>query len=167
MLAKINGLFRLTRDVEIMYTQSGVSIAKFGLACSEKYKDKETQLFLDAVAFGKAGEILAQYAGTKGTQIMLSGKLQTESWVDQNQQKRSKVSMTIEDFDFVSNKGTSQNQTQQQSQQQAPQQQQSYQQPQQQEQRPSSNSVPVIDIAEEDIPFAPIGLQYPMSLFVI
>lgn len=102
-LAKVNGLFRLTRDAEIVNTQSGISITKLGIACSEKYKDKETQLFLDAVAFGKTGEIISQYAGTKGTQIYLSGKLQTESWQDQQSgQKRSKTSMTIESFDFVS-----------------------------------------------------------------
>ena len=103
-LAKINGLFRLTRDAELINTQSGSVIAKFGLACSEKYKDKETQLFLDAVAFGKTGEIISQYAGSKGSQIYLSGKLQTETWQDNaTGQNRSKVSMTIESFDFVSN----------------------------------------------------------------
>lgn len=150
MLAKISGLFRLTRDVEIVQTQSGMSIAKFGLACSEKYKDKETQLFLDAAAFGKAGEIIAQYAGSKGTQIMLSGKLQTESW-EKDGQKRSKVSMTIEDFDFVSNKGASQGQPQQQQHggygnpNKQGQQQQQYNQPMPQQPLPIDN--------DQDIPF--------------
>ena len=139
-LAKVNGLFRLTRDIELINTQSGSVIGKLGLACSEKYKDKETQLFLDAVAFGKTAEILSQYAGTKGTQIFLSGKLQTESW-EKDGQKRSKTSMTIESFDFVS-KGQ---------QEQAPQQQ-SYQAPQQQA-RGNASPVQVIDIDEDEIPF--------------
>ena len=47
----------------------------------------------------------------------------------------------------------------------APTQQQSYQAPAQQ--MPKPDSVPVIDIQDEDIPFAPIGLQYPMSVFVM
>lgn len=173
MLAKINGLFRLTRDLEIATTQGGVTIGKFGLVCSEKYKNKETTLFIDGVAFGKTAEILAQYAGNKGTQIYLSGKLQTESW-EKDGQKKSKISMTIEGFDFVSNKQQQQSNYSenpnssngQQSYQ--PQQQQSYQQPQAQyenkqgqpvsqqqyqQQRPSSSQVPVIDIDEESIPF--------------
>ena len=103
MLAKINHLFRLTRDMEVSVSQSGMAVGSMGLACSEKYKDKETQLFLDAKCFGKVAEILQQYAGTKGTQIMLSGKLQTEQWDDKTTgQKRSKIVMIVEGFDFVS-----------------------------------------------------------------
>ena len=104
MLSKCQGLFRLTRDLELRYGSSGTPIAKLGLACSEKYKDKENKLFIDATCFGKQAEILNSYANTKGTQIFIVGKLQTEEWVDQNQQKRSKISMIIESFDFVSNK---------------------------------------------------------------
>ncbi|MEA2091933.1 MAG: single-stranded DNA-binding protein, partial [Campylobacterota bacterium] len=97
-----------------------------------------------------------------------SGKLQTESWTDnQTNQKRSKTVMIVEGFDFVSNKGSSSSQPQQNDNQaysqphengynqqqgqdyQAPQQQQSYQQPQQ---MPSSD-VPEIDINEDEIPF--------------
>lgn len=107
MLAKITGIFRLTRDLELRYGTSGNAIAKLGLACSEKFKDKETTLFLDAVAFSKPAEILNQYAGTKGTQLFLSGKLQTESW-ETDGQKRSKVSMVIESFEFVGKKSESQ-----------------------------------------------------------
>lgn len=101
MLCKCTGLFRLTRDAELIYGNNGNAILKLGLACSEKFKDKETQLFIDAVAFGKPAEIISQYAGSKGTQLFLSGKLQTESWQAKDGSNRSKVSMTIEGFEFV------------------------------------------------------------------
>jgi len=102
-LCKVNGLFRLTRDAELKYSQDGKPILKIGLACSEKFGDKETQLFIDATVFGKQAEIINEWAGTKGTQIFLSGKLQTEQWVDQQSgEKRSKISMIVEGFDFVS-----------------------------------------------------------------
>lgn len=115
MLAKINGLFRLTRDITLEYTASGMAVAKIGLACSEKYKDKEVRLFLDATAFSKTAEILSQYAGTKGTQIYLSGKLVTDSWDDKNTgEKRYKTTMTIEGFDFVSGQNTGAQPAQQQ-----------------------------------------------------
>ena len=84
MLAKITGLFRLTRDLELIKTDAGISIAKLGLVNSEKYKGKETTLFIDAVAFSKPAEILHQYAGKKGNQIYLTGKLHTDPWVDSN-----------------------------------------------------------------------------------
>ena len=167
MLAKVNGLFRLIRDMELVNTQSGTTIGKLGLVCSEKYKDKETTLFIDGICFGKTAEILSQYAGSKGTQIYLSGKLQTENWQDNNGQKRSKISMTIEGFDFVSNKNQSNNQQQQSCQ---PQQQQSYQAPaptyqnaqkqqitqqqyQQNQQQQMPMQPPVIDIDEDGVPF--------------
>lgn len=100
-LAKITGMFRLTRDAELRYGQNGNAILKMGLACSEKFGDKETQLFIDATSFGKQAEIINQYAGSKGTQIFVSGKLQTEQW-EKDGQKFSKNTMIIESFDFVS-----------------------------------------------------------------
>lgn len=113
MLPKVTGLFRMTKDTEIFQTQSGTSITKMGLAASEKYGDKETKLFIDAVAFGKTGEIISQYAGTKGTQILLTGKIQLEQWQDKNTgENRSKVSMVVDGFDFVSGQNQSQGQGQ-------------------------------------------------------
>lgn len=111
MLAKINGLFRLTRDAELIMSQSGTAILKLGLACSEKRGDNESQLFLDATAFGKPAEIINQYAGTKGTQMFLSGKLQTESWQDKQGNNRSKTTMIIEAFEFVGGKKEAQHNT--------------------------------------------------------
>jgi len=133
MLCKCCGLFRLTRDMELSYTASGMAIGKLGLACSEKYKDKETVLFLDATSFGKQAEILKQYAGTKGTQIYLTGKLQTDSWTDKEGNKKSKTVMIIEGFDFVSNKEA---------------------QPQKKEMPPVyRENIPADDIDESSIPF--------------
>lgn len=155
MLPKINGLFRLTRDCEMAYAQSGTAVAKFGLAASEKYKDTETKLFIDAVAFGKTGEILQQYAGTKGTQVYLTGKIQLDQWQDKNTgENRSKTTMVIEGFDFVSNGGGNSGNAQQggQSQQQRPQQQNQYQPSMQGQQPPQQRPMNDFDLSE-DIPF--------------
>ena len=169
MLAKIQGLFRLTRDCEIRYLSDGKPVAKLSLACSEKYGDKETQLFIDATIWGKQAETFNQYAGRKGNQVFIVGKIQTEQW-ENNGQKHSKISMTVESFDFVSNRSgndtqsyshDSHNVNNSQSQASAQQQSQSYQAPSQQQQSyqeparqmPSSNEVPVIDIDEDEIPF--------------
>ena len=103
MLAKIQGVFRLTKDLELKYLQDGTAVAKLGLACSEKFKEKETQLFLEASIFGKASEVLNQYAGSKGTQIFLTGKLKTEQW-EKDGQKQSKTVMMVEDFQFLGSK---------------------------------------------------------------
>lgn len=157
MLCKCQGVFRLTRDLELKYLSDGKPVAKLGLACSEKYKDKETQLFLEASVFGKPAELLNQYAGAKGTQIFLAGKLKTEQW-ESNGQKHSKTVMMIEDFQFLGSSQTN-NQAPQQggysgNQYQAPQSNQTnhtaYREPQRQ--MPDKNSLPEIDM-DEEIPF--------------
>lgn len=150
-LAKINGLFRLTRDAELKYTQDGKPILNMGLACSEKFGEKENQLFLDATAFGKPAEILNQYAGEKGTQIFLSGKIHTESW-EKDGTKHSKTKMTIESFDFVSKpKGEQQEQKPYQPPQPEYAKHTDYRNPEAQPM--PKNTLPEIDVNEDEIPF--------------
>ena len=142
MLPKINGLFRLTRDAELAYAQSGTAVLKMGLAASEKYKDKESTCFIDATCFGKVAEIIHQYAGQKGGQIYLTGKLELQQWNDKNTgEKKSRHSMIIEGFDFVSNGGN----------------QQQYQQPQYQYQQGATRQAPAYQPndfdSEDSVPF--------------
>ena len=143
-LFKVCGLCRLTRDAELKYSQDGKAILKMGIVSSEKFGDKESQCFLDATAFGKQAEIINEWAGTKGTQIFISGKLQTETWTDKDSgQNRSKQSMIVESFDFVSKpKDTGEKQP--------------YQMPEPQYEKkpmPENNNLPEIDINEDEIPF--------------
>ena len=100
MLPKITHLFRLTRDPETQFTTGGLQVTKLGLAASEKYKEKETQLFIDATAFGKTAEFIATVS--KGQRIFATGKIQTEQWEDKNGGgKRSKTTMIIDSFDYI------------------------------------------------------------------
>lgn len=92
-------MFRLTREPELKYSQSNVALCKVGLACSEKYKDKETQLFIDGTAFGKTAEMLNGVQ--KGHRVFVHGKINTESWQGQDGQKHSKTVMVIESFEFI------------------------------------------------------------------
>lgn len=137
-LPRLSGLFRLTRDAELKYSQQGTAILKMGLASSEKYGDKETQCFIDATVFGKPAEILNQYSGQKGNQIYLFGKLQTESW-EKDGQKNFKHSLIVEGFDFVAGvnckKETGANA------------------PVVHERKMPENNLPEIDINEDEIPF--------------
>ena len=142
---------------------------------------KEEVCFVDITFFGRSGEIANQYL-RKGSKILVEGRLNFEQWVDQNGQKRSKHSVIAETMQMLDSKGDNQGAgynapsqgeqpayqqpAQQQPNYNAPQQQQpSYQAPQQQKpsynnqanaqsrQMPSPDSVPVIDIDEDEIPF--------------
>ena len=142
---------------------------------------KEEVCFVDITFFARSAEIANQYL-RKGSKILVEGRLNFDQWVDQNGQKRSKHSVVVETMQMLDSKGDNQGAgynapaqggqpayqaPQQQAQQtyNAPQQQQSYQAPQQQQQptynqaqtqsreMPSNDSVPVIDIDEDEIPF--------------
>ncbi len=100
----------LTRDVEMRTTPSGQSVANFSLAVSRSWKGQDGQQqeqtsFINCVAWGKTGEIIAQYV-SKGNPLLVSGRLDQRSWDDKESgQKRSTVEVVVEDFNFVSSSG--------------------------------------------------------------
>lgn len=177
MYNKVILVGNLTRDIELRYSQGGLGIANTAIATSRKFtsngEKKEEVCFVDITFFARSAEIANQYL-RKGSKILVEGRLNFEQWVDQNGQKRSKHSVVVETMQMLDSKGDNQDhgsyqddqsqarpsQTrveenyQQPSYQQKPQ---SYQQPsaqmKQASQMPSSYSVPVIDIDEDEIPF--------------
>lgn len=94
----------LTRDPETRTTPSGQSVTNFSLAVNRTWKGQdgntqESVSYIDCVAWGKTGEIIAQYM-QKGRPLLVSGRLDQRSW-EQDGQKRSKVEVIVEDFNFV------------------------------------------------------------------
>lgn len=95
----------ITRDPELRSTPSGAQVCSFSVAVNRNYKDssganQESVSFIDCTAWGRAGEIIAQYA-KKGSGILVSGRLEQRSWEDKEGQKRSRVEIVVEDFNFV------------------------------------------------------------------
>jgi single-strand DNA-binding protein len=94
----------LTRDPELRTTPSGQNVTSFSLAVNRSWKNAqgETQEavdYIDCNVWGKPAEIVNQYM-KKGSGILVSGRLQQRSW-EQEGQKRSKVEVVVEDFNFV------------------------------------------------------------------
>lgn len=97
---------RLTSDPELKQTQSGTSVASFSVANNRSYtKDgekKDNVSFVNCVAWGKTGEIIAKYC-KKGKQVAIEGRLQTDSWDDKETgKKRSAMKVVVETFQFLS-----------------------------------------------------------------
>ena len=96
----------LTRDIELRTTPSGQTVANFSLAVSRSWKGQDGQTqdqtsFINCVAWGKPGEIIAQYV-KKGDPLLVSGRLDQRSWDDKESgQKRSTVEVNVEDFNFI------------------------------------------------------------------
>ena len=96
----------LTRDPETRTTPNGQTVTNFSLAVNRTWKGADGQQnedvnYIDCVAWGKPGEIIAQYLG-KGRAVLVSGRLDQRSWEDKETGgKRSKIEVVVEDFNFV------------------------------------------------------------------
>lgn len=94
----------LTRDVELRHTQSGMALAKFGLAVNRKWsqngEQKESTCFVDLTAWGRQAEVLNQYV-KKGSQLFVEGRLEYSTWEGEDGKKRSKLEVVVENFQFI------------------------------------------------------------------
>jgi single-strand DNA-binding protein len=92
MVNKVILVGRIGRAPEVQYTPSGAAVAKFSVATSETWKDKqgakqERTEWHNVVAWNKLGEIVGEYV-TKGMLVYIEGKLSTRTWEDKNGGKR-------------------------------------------------------------------------------
>ena len=107
-MASLNKVFlmgNLTRDPEIRYLQNGTALTKFGLAVNRSYKTRDGQqrdetCFVDITAWGRQAEVISEYC-SKGRPLFVEGRLQFEQWQDQSGQRRSKLTVVLESFQFL------------------------------------------------------------------
>jgi len=99
-LNKVILIGNLTRDPELRYTPSGTALCKFGLAINEKYKDKESTVFVNIVAWAKTAELSSEYL-SKGRPVCIEGRLSFSSWESDSGEKRSKLEVTADRVVFL------------------------------------------------------------------
>lgn len=90
---------RLTRDPELRTTQSGIFVASFTVAWSEKYKETETKCFLPCTAWRNTGEFVNKYF-SKGQEIVVEGQIATREWEDKEGNKRPTLELTVDKAHF-------------------------------------------------------------------
>ena len=90
---------RLTRDPELRQTTGGVPVCSFTVAWSEKYKDRETKLFMPCTAWRSTGEMISRNF-SKGREIAVEGSLSTREWTDNEGGKRSVIELTVDRVHF-------------------------------------------------------------------
>jgi single-strand DNA-binding protein len=94
----------LTRDPELRTTPSGQQVASFAVATNRTWMDasgerKEAVEYHEIVAWGKLGELAAQYLA-KGRKVMVVGRLQTQSW-EKDGVKRQRTEIVASDVNFL------------------------------------------------------------------
>ncbi len=96
---------RLTSEPELKTTQSGISVASFGVAVNRKTKQGEEQKsdFFNVTAWRQTADFVARYFH-KGSSICIVGVLQNSSWTDQNGQKHYRTDIVTDEVMFVDSK---------------------------------------------------------------
>ena len=95
----------LTRDPQLRYTPNQMAVCEFGLATNRKWRNKAGEMqdevcFVDLVAWGKQAETIQKYV-TKGQQIFIEGRLTFDQWEGKDGQKRSRLRVTVDNFQFL------------------------------------------------------------------
>ena len=104
---------RLTRDPELNFAAgTGTAVCKFGLAVTRPFKKDETD-FINCIAFGKQGEIIAQYV-IKGRQLAVTGSIRTGSYDAKDGTKRYTTDVVVDSFEFIGSGQANNNQGQSQ-----------------------------------------------------
>jgi single-strand DNA-binding protein len=92
-----------TRDPELRFTPSGQAIATFGIAVNRSWRNKqsneweESVSFFDVTCWAQMAENVAESV-TKGTRVLVSGRLEQRSWETNDGEKRSKVEIVADEI---------------------------------------------------------------------
>ena len=102
---KVLLLGNLTRDPQLSYTPSQTAVVDFGVATNRRWTGQDgtphdETCFVDCRAFGRMAENINKYFN-KGRPIFLEGRLTFDSWTAQDGSKRSRLRVTLENFQFL------------------------------------------------------------------
>ncbi len=92
----------LTRDPEIRYTREGQASTSFGLAVTRRWQQRgsdqweESTSFFDVVCWRDLAENVA-LSLTKGSRVVVSGRLEQRVWETEDGDRRSRVELTADD----------------------------------------------------------------------
>lgn len=102
----------LTRDVQLKQTpNNNTSVAELGIAVNRNWtsgdgEKREETTFVDCEAWGRQAETMAKYL-SKGRPVFIEGRLKLDQWEDKDGNKRSKMRVVVENFQFIDSRGSS------------------------------------------------------------
>src|SRR5690625_4063236 len=98
MINNVTIVGRLTKDVDLRYSQNGKAIANFTVACNRSFKNAQGQNeadFINTVQFGKGAESTANYM-RKGSLVGVTGRIQTRNY-ENNEGRRIYITEVVAD----------------------------------------------------------------------
>ncbi|WP_195340944.1 single-stranded DNA-binding protein [Lacticaseibacillus paracasei] len=111
MLNSVSLTGRLTRDVDLRYTQSGTAVGSFTLAVDRKFKSKNGERetdFVNCQIWRKSAENFANFT-KKGSLVGVEGHIQTRTYDNAQGQKVFVTEVIVENFALLESRQASQN----------------------------------------------------------
>ncbi|WCZ18919.1 single-stranded DNA-binding protein [Lacticaseibacillus paracasei] len=111
MLNNVSLTGRLTRDVDLRYTQSGTAVGSFTLAVDRKFKSKNGERetdFVNCQIWRKSAENFANFT-KKGSLVGVEGHIQTRTYDNAQGQKVFVTEVIVDNFALLESRQTSQN----------------------------------------------------------
>lgn len=103
-LNKVFLMGRLTRDPEQRFISSGQAVTNLGIAVNRTFttngEKREETTFVDVEAWGQRGDLIAKYL-KKGNPIFIEGRLKFDTWESKEGEKRSKLRVVLDNFQFI------------------------------------------------------------------
>ena len=97
---------RITRDVELKMTQSGINMCDFSVAVDRRFtkagEERQTD-FINCRAFRSTAEFISKWF-TKGRMIAVVGSIQNNNWTDNNGEKHYSTNVIVDEAYFCGDK---------------------------------------------------------------
>ncbi|WEV54561.1 single-stranded DNA-binding protein [Leuconostocaceae bacterium ESL0723] len=106
MINRVVLIGRLTRDVELRYTQSGVAVGSFTLAVNRQFTNSNGEReadFINCVIWRKSAENFANFTG-KGALVAVEGRLQTRNYENNQGQRVYVTEVVVDNFSLLESK---------------------------------------------------------------
>ena len=101
-------LGNLTRDPELRYIPSGTAVTDVGLAVNDRVKRNdqwvEETTFVDVTLWARTAEVASEYL-SKGSPVLIEGRLKLDTWETNEGQKRSKLKVIGDRMQMVGTRG--------------------------------------------------------------
>ena len=98
----------LTRDPELRYIPSGTAVTDIGLAVNDRVKRNDQWVdettFVDVTLWARTAEVASEYL-SKGSPVLIEGRLKLDQWETPDGQKRSKLKVIGERMQMLSSRG--------------------------------------------------------------
>jgi len=103
MSSNVTLIGNITRDPELRFTAGGQAIATFGQAVNRRWQNRQSQeweeatSFFDIVCWREMAENASESL-SRGSRIIVTGRLEQRSWEDADGNKRSKVEVIADEI---------------------------------------------------------------------